>query len=155
MSALSATPAAATRAIVVEEVLPHAPETIWRVLTEPELLARWLMQNTFAPVVGHRFTFQARPMGDWNGIVDCQVLEIDPPHKLVYSWVGGSANNATVGSVLDSVLTITLAPEADGTRFKLIHDGFRSPQNDMGFDQMSQGWGSIVSRIGAIAGELD
>lgn len=142
-----------TRAIVIEDVLPHAPETIWRVLTEPELLARWLMKNTFAPKLAHRFTFQARPMGDWNGIVHCEVLEIDPPRRLVYSWVGGSDTNKVDGTLLDSVLSIDLTPVAGGTRLKLVHDGFRSPQNDAGYDAMNQGWGGIIKRIEAIARE--
>lgn len=142
-----------TRAIVIEDVLPHSPEAVWRVLTVPELLARWLMNNTFEPKLGHRFTFQARPMGDWDGTVQCQVLEIDPPRHLVYSWVGGSANNAVEGTVLDSVLTLTLTPVDGGTRLKLVHDGFRSPQNDAGYEAMSRGWGGIIQRIGALASE--
>lgn len=142
-----------TRAIVVEEVLPHKPEAIWKVLTSPELLSRWLMNNNFEPRLGHRFTFQGRPMGDWDGTVQCQVLEIDPPRSLVYSWVGGSANNAIEGSALDSVLTFTLTPVEGGTRVKLVHDGFRSPQNDAGYDAMSQGWGTILQRISALARE--
>lgn len=142
-----------TRAIIIEDVLPHAPEVVWRVLTAPELLSRWLMQNTFQPRLGHRFTFQAMPMGDWNGIVDCEVLEIDPPRRLVYSWVGGSANNAVHGSVLDSTLSFDLTPVDGGTRLRLVHDGFRSPQNDAGFDAMSRGWGTIIARIDAIARE--
>jgi uncharacterized protein YndB with AHSA1/START domain len=141
------------RAIIVEDVLPHSPETIWRVLTAPELLARWLMSNTFEPRLGHRFTFQGRPMGDWNGIVECEVLEIDAPRRLVYSWLGGSANNATDGSLLDSVLTFTLTPVEGGTRLKLVHDGFRSPQNDAGYEAMSGGWAGIVRRIDALARE--
>jgi uncharacterized protein YndB with AHSA1/START domain len=145
---------AATRAIVIEEVLPHAPEVIWKVLTEPELLSRWLMQNDFAARVGHRFTFKARPMGDWDGVVRCEVLEIEPHRRLVYSWVGGSANNAVHGSVLDSVLSIDLTPVPGGTRLRLVHDGFRSPQNDAGYDAMSKGWGGIVQRIDAIARDV-
>lgn len=142
-----------TRAIVVEDVLPHAPEAVWRVLTAPDLLSRWLMNNTFEPRLGHRFTFQGRPMGDWDGTVQCEVLEIDPPRRLVYSWIGGSAANATDGSVLDSVLTFTLTPVEGGTRLKLVHDGFRSPQNDAGYEAMSHGWAGIVQRISALARE--
>lgn len=141
------------RAIVVEDILPHPPEVIWRVLTEPELLSRWLMKNTFAPRLGHQFTFQARPMGDWDGIVHCEVLEIDPPRRLVYSWVGGSSANKVEGSVLDSVLSIDLMPVEGGTRLKLVHDGFRSPQNDAGYDAMSGGWKGIIQRIDVLARE--
>jgi len=139
-----------TRAIVVEEVIPHSPAKVWEAITKREYLNRWLMKNNFEPTVGHRFTFQAQPMGDWNGIVDCKVLQCDPPHVLAYSWVGGSANNPGVGSVLDSVLTITLTAVEGGTHFKLVHDGFRSPENDAGFIAMSSGWGGIIKRIDAL-----
>src|SRR4051812_45490182 len=57
--------------VVVERELPYPPEKIWRALTEPDLLAEWLMQNDFEPAVGHRFTFR----GDW-GAVDCRVLQV-------------------------------------------------------------------------------
>lgn len=141
-----------TRAIVIEEVLPHSPEAVWKAITTPALIARWLMQNDFAPRVGHRFTFQARPMGDWNGVVDCEVLVCDPPRTLVYSWVGGAAGNREA-PVLDSTLTITLAPAEGGTRLRLVHDGFRSPQNDAGFDAMSEGWSRMAPRISLIIAE--
>ncbi len=143
-----------TRAIIIEDVLPHPPEKVWEALTTPAYLARWLMQNDFQPVVGHSFTFQAQPMGDWNGIVHCQVLECEPPKKLVYTWVGGSTSNATYGSALNSVLSLTLTPVEGGTRLKLVHDGFISPHNDAGFTAMSSGWGSIIKRIDALIVEL-
>jgi len=143
-----------TRAIVVEDVLPHSPEKVWEALTQRAYLDRWLMQNDFEPVVGHKFTFQAQPMGDWNGVVHCEVLECDPPKKLVYTWVGGSANNAAHGSVLDAVLSLTLTPVDGGTHLRLAHDGFVSPQNDAGFEAMSRGWGSIIKRIAALISEL-
>ena len=142
-----------TRAIVVEDFMPHSPELVWKALTQHDYLDRWLMKNDFLPIVGHRFTFQAQPMGDWNGVVHCEVLECDVPRKLVYTWVGGSSKNPGVGSVLDSVLTITLAPVEGGTRFKLVHDGFKSPQNDAGFTAMSSGWGGIIKRIEALLRE--
>ncbi len=150
---MNTAPKSDTRAIVVEEFMPHSPELVWKALTQRNYLDRWLMKNDFKPVVGHRFTFQAQPMGDWNGVVECQVLECDAPHKLSYSWVGGSSKNAVHGSVLDSVLTVTLTPVEGGTRFKLVHDGFRSPQNDAGFTAMSSGWGGIVKRIDALLRE--
>jgi uncharacterized protein YndB with AHSA1/START domain len=141
-----------TRAIVIEELLPHSPEAVWRAITTPELIARWLMQNDFAPRVGHRFKFQARPMGDWNGVVDCEVLECDPPRRLVYSWVGGAEGNRAAPA-LDSTLTLTLAPVDGDTRLRLVHDGFRSPQNDAGYDAMREGWASMAPRISQIIAE--
>lgn len=143
-----------TRAIVVEEVLPHSPETIWRVLTDPQMIGRWLMQNSFELKVGHRFTFKDRPRGEWNGVVECEVLEVDPPRRLVYSWVGGSVKNEADGAALDSVVSFTLTPVEGGTRFRLVHDGFVSPRNNYAFVEMGRGWGTIVERINALAKDL-
>ena len=141
------------RDIVVEEVLPHAPEAVWAALTKSELVDRWLMPNDFAPIVGKRFTFRTKPMGDWDGVVHCEVLEVVQHRKLVYSWVGGASTNAKYGSVLDSVVTWTLTPVDGGTRLKLVHAGFRSPENDFAFDAMSPGWGRVMQAIGRVAGE--
>jgi uncharacterized protein YndB with AHSA1/START domain len=137
----------ATRDIVVEGVLPHAPEIVWKALTSAELIGRWLMPNDFAPAVGRRFTFRTRPMGEWDGIVHCEVLELVPRSKLVYSWKGGSPNNTTHGGVLDTIVTWTLTPVAGGTRLRMVQAGFRSPDNDSAFDAMSPGWGRILQSI--------
>ncbi len=73
--------AAATRSIVVERLIPHAAEKIWRALTQAALIEEWLMQNDFEPVVGHRFNLRA----DW-GAVDCQILTVEPNQVLSYTW---------------------------------------------------------------------
>ena len=145
---------AETRDIVVESVLPHPPEVVWKTLTTPELIARWLMPNDFQPILGRRFTFQTRPMGDWDGVVDCQVLELEPPRRLVYSWKGGAQSNDQYGSRLDSLVTWTLVPEpGDATRLKLLHAGFRSPGNDFAYRIMGEGWGRIMDAVARIAAE--
>ena len=142
-----------TRDIVVEDDLPHAPEIVWKTLTNKELLSRWLMPNDFQPVVGKRFTFQTKPMGDWDGVVHCEVLEVVTNRKLVYSWKGGSDRNAKYGSRLDSVVTWTLTPVTGGTRLRMVHAGFRSPENDAAFEAMSSGWGRIMATIDRFAAE--
>jgi uncharacterized protein YndB with AHSA1/START domain len=145
----------AIRDIVVEDVLPHAPEIVWKTLTSGELISRWLMPNDFEPVVGKRFNFKTKPMGGWDGIVHCEVLEMMPNERLVYSWKGGSDDNHAYGSRLDSVVTWTLTPVEGGTRLRLVHSGFRSPGNDFAFDAMSGGWAKVAQGIGRIASELD
>src|SRR5215510_512432 len=144
---------AATRDIVVDELLPHPPEKVWKALTTAELIGRWLMPNNFEPVVGKRFTFATRPIGDWDGIVHCEVLEVVPLRRLVYYWVGGTDSNngkSTYASRLDSVVTWTLQAEGKGTRLRMVHSGFRSPGNDFAYDTMSGGWGRIMGKIGEI-----
>jgi uncharacterized protein YndB with AHSA1/START domain len=144
-----------TREIVVEEVLPHAPAVLWKTLASGELISRWLMPNDFEPVVGRRFTFKTKPMGGWDGVVHCEVLEMIPNERLVYSWKGGSDDNPGYGSSLDSVVTWTLTPVEGGTRLRLVHSGFRSPGNDFAYDAMSGGWAKVAQSIGTLAAELE
>lgn len=140
-----------TQDIVVEEVLPHAPETIWKTLTTGELIDRWLMKSTgFAPVAGTRFTLRTTPAGAWDGIIHCQVLEVMPNERLVYSWKGGHEGNAGYGSRLDTVVTWTLSRVEDGTRLRLVHSGFVKPKNDTAFKNLGEGWKKVVPRIGAV-----
>jgi uncharacterized protein YndB with AHSA1/START domain len=141
-----------TRAITVEAVLSHKPEAVWKTLTTGALIARWLMPNDFEAVLGKRFTFKTKPMGGWDGVVHCEVLEIIPNEKLVYSWKGGSDENSKYGSSLNSIVTWTLTPVNGGTRLKLIHSGFRSPENDFAFEAMSPGWNRVMARIDQITG---
>lgn len=137
---------APTRSIIVERLIPHPPEKIWRALTQAHLIEQWLMKNDFEPRLGARFTFQARPMGDWNGIVRCEVTAFDPPRRLAYSWKGGSLTNPNYGSALDSIVEWVLTPEPDGTRVRMEQSGF-GPRNKMAFAAMSSGWPGGLERL--------
>src|SRR6266404_5025881 len=144
-----------TKDIVVDEVFPHAPETIWKALTTGELIARWLlMQPTgFEPVKGKHFTFQTTPAGEWDGVIRCQVLEVTPNERLVYTWRGGHDANAEYGSRLETVVKWTLTKVDSGTRLRLTHSGFRTPKNDFAFKNMSEGWLKVFQRINTVAVE--
>ncbi len=139
--------------IVVEYAFPQAPAKVWRALTEPELLAGWLMPNDIAPVVGHRFNFRTQPMGDWNGIVDCEVLEVELERKLVYTWNGGSAENESYGHKLETTVTWTMeATGSGGTVLRLVHHGFHP--DDFAFKMMGQGWNSKGAAIERVLGTM-
>jgi uncharacterized protein YndB with AHSA1/START domain len=97
---------------------PHPVEHVWAALTSSQALAAWLMPNDFEPVVGRRFTLRARPAPGlgFDGVVRCQVLELDPPRRMVWSWAGG---------VIDTTVTFTLEPAGDaGTRLRMHQVGF-------------------------------
>jgi uncharacterized protein YndB with AHSA1/START domain len=144
-----------TQQIVVDDVFPHAPETIWKTLTDGELMGRWLgMTPTgFEPVKGKRFTYQTTAAGAWDGVIHCEVLEVIPNQRLAYAWNGGHEGNAGYGSRLDTVVTFTLSRAENGTRLSLVHSGFVLPQNEIAFTNMGGGWKKVVPRIGALAGE--
>jgi uncharacterized protein YndB with AHSA1/START domain len=135
-----------TLSIIIERLIPHPPQKIWRALTQAHLIEQWLMKNGFEPRLGARFTFQAKPMGDWNGIVHCEVTAFDPPRRLAYSWRGGSAKNPDYGSALDSVVEWVLTPESMGTRVRMVHSGF-GPHNTTAYEMMSGGWLRVVERL--------
>jgi uncharacterized protein YndB with AHSA1/START domain len=145
-----------TQEIVVDEFFPHAPETIWKLLTTGDLIGRWLMAPTgFAPVKGKLFTFQTTPGGAWDGVIHCQVLEATPNERLAYAWKGGHEENVGYGAPLDTVVTWTLSRVEGGTRLRLVHSGFVTPKNDTAFKTMSGGWKKVVQTIGTIAGGQD
>jgi uncharacterized protein YndB with AHSA1/START domain len=146
-----------THDIVVEEVFPHAPETIWKALATGELIARWLMMPTtgFEPMKGKHFTFQTTPAGAWDGVIHCQVLEAMPNERLVYTWKGGHEVNVGYGSRLDTVVTWILSRVENGTRLRLVHSGFVLPRNDTAFKNLSEGWKKVVRNLDTIAAEQD
>jgi uncharacterized protein YndB with AHSA1/START domain len=143
-----------TQDIVVDEVFPHAPETIWKALTTGDLIARWLMMPTdFEAVKGKRFTFQTTPAGAWDGVIRCQVLEVMPNERLAYAWKGGHDRNVGYGSRLDTVVTWTLSRAENGTRLRVVHSGFVLPKNDTAFKNMSEGWKKVVQNLDTVAAE--
>jgi uncharacterized protein YndB with AHSA1/START domain len=120
MTVVDTTEKSQTETISFELDLHHAPEKVWRALTEPELLAQWLL-----PVIdlklepGAAFTFKTQPYPGWDGTVNCQFVEIETHRKLKYKW--------TV-PFLDTVVTFTLTPTATGTRLSVVQSGFTPDQ---------------------------
>ena len=149
------TPHTATHEIVVDEVFPHAPERLWAALTDGALMARWMMPPAgFAPVVGTRFTFQTTPRGGWDGTIQCEVLEVVPNRRLVYSWKGGHAGNVGYGAPLSTLVTWTVAPAPGGTRLLLVHSGFVLPDNQTAFENMGSGWKTVLGRLKGAIGDV-
>jgi uncharacterized protein YndB with AHSA1/START domain len=86
-----------TQSVTMEFDLPHPPAKVWRALTEPELLAKWLMPTDMQPIIGKSFTFKVQlPAGatGWDGIVNCEMKEIEQHKRLRYSWRGGGIDTA-------------------------------------------------------------
>src|ERR1700683_4860968 len=123
-------PNSPTRSVIVEKEMPHPPEKIWRALTQASLIDQWLMSNDFQPVVGHKFTLRTAPMPNWNGVIDCEVLAVEPNSRLSYSW--GSMG-------LESVVTWTLTPGNGGTHVRMEQTGFQAEQT-ANYKGASYGW---------------
>ena len=144
-----------THDIVIDEIFPHAPETVWTTLVTPDLMRRWLKMplTGFEPVVGTRFTYQTTPAGEWDGTIHCQVLEAVPNKRLAYGWKGGHEGNIGYGAPLDTVVTWTLSRVGNGTRVRMVHSGFVLPRNETAFKGMGAGWKGVVRNVDAIAAE--
>lgn len=126
-----------TRSVVVERELAAPPAKLWRALTEPHLVEEWLMQTDFQPVEGHRFTLRREPKPDVKVVIDCRVLEVDPPRTLSYSW-------AAYG--LDSVVTFTLTPTETGTHLRIEQSGF-PPDRQAAYKGARASWPHFVAAL--------
>jgi len=130
-----------TRSVIVEREFPHALEKIWRALTQPHLIAEWLLKNDFQPVVGHPFKLRGDPQPGWNGIIDCKVLVVEPNKTLSYTWVAGEADLA-----IQSVVTFSVSPAGAGTLLRMEQTGFR-PDQQRNYQGAKYGWAHFFGRL--------
>jgi uncharacterized protein YndB with AHSA1/START domain len=129
---------AQTESISFEFELHHAPEQVWRALTDPALLAQWLLPVADLRLEpGAAFTFTAQPQPGWDGIVNCRFAEIEAQRTLSYTWVVGD---------MDTVVTFTLTPTAVGTRLSLVQSGFK-PHQKKNFGGARYGWKMMGGKL--------
>ena len=128
-----------------EAVYPHPIESVWVALTDPHALAEWLMPNNFAPVVGRKFLFQVDPWPGFSGVNECEVLEVEPPRRLVYTWVVLPKDPA-MGRPPAMTLTWTLHAEEAGTRLVLEQAGLEALNWWWRFS-MTIGWGRMLKTL--------
>lgn len=126
-----------TRSVVIEKMFAHAPEKLWRALTEPALLTQWLLTNDFLPEIGREFQFRNEPVGGWDGVIDCKVLEVEPLQRLAYSW-------RALG--LESRVEFTLTRVDGGTQLRMEHSGFRATQQ-AAYQGAQYGWQRFLGNL--------
>jgi uncharacterized protein YndB with AHSA1/START domain len=136
-----------TRSVVVERDFPFPAEKLWRALTQPHLIEEWLMKNDFALSVGHRFKLR----GDWGGVLDCEVLAIEPNRSLSYSWNYAHADPAYN---LESVVTFTLTPTPTGAHLRVEQAGF-SPNQKQALGGAKVGWSQFFAKLDALLARED
>ena len=136
-----------TRSVIVEREIAHPPEKLWRALTQPHLIEEWLMKNDFSPRVGHRFNLR----GDWGGVLDCEVLAVEPDRMLSYTW--NFAHDDTAFE-LTSVVTFTLTPTNTGTHVRMEQTGFRTGQKQA-YGGARVGWQQFFAKLEQVLARAD
>jgi uncharacterized protein YndB with AHSA1/START domain len=127
------------RSVVVEREFGFPQDRLWRALTQPHLIEEWLMKNDFAPKVGHHFKLK----GEWGGILDCEVLEVEPQTQLAYTW---NFKHEDEAFDLQSTVTFTLTPTGKGVHLRMEQKGFR-PNQKQAFGGAIQGWNQFFGKL--------
>jgi uncharacterized protein YndB with AHSA1/START domain len=133
-----------TRSVVIEREMPHPPEKIWRALTEGSLIKDWLMENDFQPIIGHEFKLRAKPVPNWNGVIEGKIVVVEPNKQLSYTW-------GTLGT--ESVVAWTLTRTATGTLVRMEHSGFR-PDQEKNYQGAKYGWQKFIGALERVVGGL-
>ena len=140
MTVVDKTAPSQTETISFELELKQGPEKVWRALTDPQLLAEWLLpvfDLELAP--GAAFTFKTQAYPPWDGTVNCRILESKPPTKLSYAWVVGDME-------IDTVVTFTLTPTPAGTHLSLVQSGFK-PEQKQASGGARYGWKMMGGKL--------
>jgi uncharacterized protein YndB with AHSA1/START domain len=147
MTPIDKTAPSQTDTIAFEVDLQHSSAKVWRALTEPALLAEWLL-----PVIGLElergaaFTFKSQPYPGWDGTVNCRILGIEPHEKLSYSWRVEDMD-------LDTVVTFTLTPTPSGTRLSIVQSGFK-PSQKKNFGGARYGWKMMGGKLADVLARI-
>jgi uncharacterized protein YndB with AHSA1/START domain len=138
------TPQAETRTLVIERDIRHPAEKVWRALTQPHLIAEWLMQTDFEPVVGRPFQLRMvpSPSPHWDGVIQCELREIEPHERLTYTW-------ASMG--LETLVTFTLTPTDAGVHLRMEQSGLT---NDANFNGARWGWTGFLEKLDGVVERL-
>ncbi len=137
-----------SRTIRREILIPQPREQVWRAIADSTALAGWMYPNDFEPRVGHHFTFRVPPnpkVGFDGLVVHCEVLECEPPARLVFSWSAG-------GPVVNTRVSFHLEPDGDGTRLFFEHSGFdvSQPWGEQAFQGAGFGWAKMLGQLSAV-----
>lgn len=135
-----------SESVSLEFDLHHAPQKVWRALTDPALLTKWLL-----PVIGFEleenaaFTFHAPPQPGWDGTVQCKMLDVEAQRKLRWSWIVGD---------IDTEVTFELTPTDTGTRLSIVQTGFR-PDQKQNSGGARYGWKMMGGRLVELLAEME
>ncbi len=126
--------------IKISRFYPYSADKVWLALTDPEAMNTWLMPvEDFQLKLNQKFRFKTKPSPGFDGIVHCQILEVDEPKAITYSWLGGSMKEPTI-------VKWKLKSIEDGTVVNLRHTGFVGVDGWMIKQILTFGWRMITRK---------
>lgn len=145
------------RTIKLKQCFAYPPLLVWEAITDPKLLGKWFMQNDFKPVIGHEFTFRMAAQKGWDGITYCKVTELEPMHKIAYTYRGSASGEKTLACAgihsdkadaigkgifteLDTVLKFTIETTCGGSCLTMEHSGYKGLKLIIVSFVMGMGW---------------
>lgn len=140
-------------AVVSEIHIAAPPERVFKALTDPGELLRWFTDASCPAIL---WEMDARPGGRYrhatakgtvvvNGVseFEChgEILEMDPPRLLVYSWIANWHEDKSHRTVVRWELT----PEAGGTHVRATHSGLA--EETVARKDYSGGWPGVLRKL--------
>jgi len=123
-----------------ERDYPHPIERVWEAIATAQGISAWLMPTDFEPRLGKRFELRWKKMPGWRGFVECEVIELDPPRTLAFTWIGNEGQKPTV-------VRFQLTSISGGTRLVFEHSGFEGLGGFFDKLMMKNGWRKKILRV--------
>ena len=143
-----------TQDVVQAEInIAAPPARVFQAITDPRQLPQWWGQEGMYKTVdcdidlkvGGRWSSRGSDAGGNAFTVEGEYLEIDPPKRLVYTWV------ATWTGDLKTTVQWELSPTGNGTLVRLTHSGFAGQPEAAKSHAM--GWQAVLGWLQAFAAD--
>lgn len=122
-----------------ERVYSHPINTVWRALTESKALAAWLMDNDFVARKGHAFNMWCEDDAGGTDHYVCRVLELDPPRRMLWSWLLDGRQSEG-----ETLVEFRLETVESGTRLTVRHSGDRDRDT---VEKFKGGWPEKLTQL--------
>jgi len=126
---------------IFEIYIKTTPERLWQAITDPEIRSKYNFGAHLVTDWQPGARFEMRGWGGESLIGEGEILEVDPPRRLVQTMVALWGDD--VKSEGATRITWEIEPIGDSCRLTVTHDQLREGAND----QLYGGWPMILSGL--------